>query len=91
MKEWTHRVPASDVDAEEALIREALRGGGYDAADLYLSGLAQQAVARRAIGTVSALNIPIAEAPWKPTANGCVEIVFKFEREQDCLLAKVAL
>ena len=86
-----HVVPASDVDVEEQRLAEVLAKAGYDVGKLSLNALAQQVLAERAKATVMALGIEPSSWPHFPLGNGGVEVRFQFSREEDQMIAKIAL
>lgn len=86
-----HFISAADVDAEEQRVAEVLGKAGYDVGKLSLNALAQQVLAERAKAVVLAMDIEPSNWPHYPLGNGGVEVRFQFQREEDRVVAKVAL
>lgn len=86
-----HRILATEVDAEEQRLAEALAKAGYDIGKLSLNALAQQVLAERAKAVVMSIGIEPSNWPHYPLGNGGVEVRFQFSREEDQVNAKLAL
>ena len=86
-----HVISLSEVDIEEQRLAAVLASAGYDVGTLSLNPLAQQVLAERAKATVMALGIEPSSWPHFPLGNGGVEVRFQFSREEDQMIAKIAL
>lgn len=87
----THVIAATEVDAEEMRLEEALVRAGYDVVKLTLTSLAQQVVAEKAKAKVVDLSIPLIAAMHEGQADGSVQVRFVFETDDAQSLAAMYL
>ncbi len=87
----THVIVATEVDAEEMRLEEALARAGYDVDKLTLTSLAQQVVAEKAKAKVVDLSIPLIAAMHEGQADGSVQVRFVFETDDAQSLAAMYL